>query len=68
MKPRVICPRGRCATPEESRRERRRKSLDPIHAFPHYRKVLSLVAIRRGYLFNQENPSEERINECIHGA
>jgi len=36
------------------------------HAFPHYRTVLSPVAIRHGYLFNTEDPTEEHINESVH--
>jgi hypothetical protein len=36
------------------------------HAFPHYRKVLSPVAIHHGYLSNTEVPSEEHINERVH--
>jgi uncharacterized protein (DUF2235 family) len=36
------------------------------HAFPHYRKVLSPVAIRHGYFTNSENPTEQHINEKVH--
>jgi uncharacterized protein (DUF2235 family) len=36
------------------------------HAFPHYRTVLSPVAIRHGYLFNTEDATEEHINERVH--
>jgi uncharacterized protein (DUF2235 family) len=36
------------------------------HWFPHYRKVLSPVAIRHGYLFNSDDPTEEHINERVH--
>jgi uncharacterized protein (DUF2235 family) len=36
------------------------------HALPHYRTVLSPVAIQHGYLFNSENPAEEHINERVH--
>jgi uncharacterized protein (DUF2235 family) len=36
------------------------------HAFPHYRKVLSPVAIRHGYFTNSQNPAEEHINEKVH--
>jgi hypothetical protein len=36
------------------------------HAFPHYRKVLSPVAIHHGYLFNTDDPAEEHINERVH--
>jgi uncharacterized protein (DUF2235 family) len=36
------------------------------HLLPHYRKVLSPVAIHHGYLFNSEDPDEEHINERVH--
>jgi hypothetical protein len=36
------------------------------HTFPHYRKVLSPVAIRHGYLFSTEDHTEEHINERVH--
>jgi len=36
------------------------------HTFPHYRVVLSPVAIDHGYLMNTEDPSEEHINERVH--
>jgi hypothetical protein len=36
------------------------------HAFPHYRTVLSPVAIQHGYLVNSEDPTEEHINERVH--
>jgi uncharacterized protein (DUF2235 family) len=36
------------------------------HYWPHYRKVLSPVAIHHGYLINSENPDEEHINERVH--
>jgi uncharacterized protein (DUF2235 family) len=36
------------------------------HALPHYRKVLSPVAIRHGYFFNSEDPTQEHINERVH--
>jgi uncharacterized protein (DUF2235 family) len=36
------------------------------HAFPHYRKVLSPVAIHHGYLENSDDPAEEHINERVH--
>jgi uncharacterized protein (DUF2235 family) len=36
------------------------------HAFPHYRKVLSPVAIQHGYVFNSEDPTQEHINERVH--
>jgi len=36
------------------------------HYFPHYRTVLSPVAICHGYFFNRNNPDEEHINERIH--
>jgi hypothetical protein len=36
------------------------------HAFPHYRRVLSPVAIRHGYFINSQNPAEEHINEQVH--
>jgi uncharacterized protein (DUF2235 family) len=35
------------------------------HAFPHYRTVLSPVAIQHGYLVNSEDPTEEHINESV---
>ena len=34
--------------------------------FPHYRKVLSPVAIRHGYFFNTDDPAQEHINEWFH--
>lgn len=36
------------------------------HAFPHYRTVLSPVAIQHGYVANSKNPTEEHINERVH--
>ncbi len=36
------------------------------HFFPHYRTVLSPVAIHHGYLSNSEDRSEEHINERVH--
>ena len=36
------------------------------HAFPHYRTVLSPVAIQHGYLVNSDDPTEEHINERVH--
>ena len=36
------------------------------HYFPHYRKILSPVAIHHGYLLNTQDPAEENINERIH--
>ncbi|MGD0420845.1 MAG: DUF2235 domain-containing protein [Xanthobacteraceae bacterium] len=36
------------------------------HSFPHYRTVLSPVAIQHGYFTNTENPAEENINERVH--
>jgi hypothetical protein len=36
------------------------------HAFPHYRKVLSPVAVHHGYLTNSDDPAEENINERVH--
>jgi hypothetical protein len=36
------------------------------HTLPHYRIVLSPVAIDHGYLMNTENPAEEHINERVH--
>jgi uncharacterized protein (DUF2235 family) len=36
------------------------------HAFPHHRKVLSPVAIRHGYVFNSDDPTQEHINERLH--
>jgi hypothetical protein len=36
------------------------------HYWPHYRAVLSPVAIHHGYFFNSKNPDEEHINECVH--
>jgi hypothetical protein len=36
------------------------------HLLPHYRKVLSPVAIDHGYIFDSENPQEEHINETVH--
>jgi uncharacterized protein (DUF2235 family) len=36
------------------------------HAFPHYRRILSPVAIHHGYVSNTADPSEEHINERIH--
>lgn len=34
--------------------------------FPHYRRVLSAVAIKHGWFFNTRNPKEEHINERVH--
>jgi len=36
------------------------------HAFPHYRTVLSPVAIHHGWFFNSERFDEEHINERVH--
>jgi hypothetical protein len=36
------------------------------HFFPHYRKVLSPVAIHHGYFFNSEAADQENINERVH--
>jgi hypothetical protein len=36
------------------------------HAFPHYRTVLSPVAIAHGYVANSEDPTKEHINERVH--
>src|SRR5215472_1621672 len=36
------------------------------HAFPHYRRVLSPVAICHDYFTNREDPTEEHINERVH--
>lgn len=36
------------------------------HAFPHYRTVLSPVAIAHGYVANREDPTEVHINERVH--
>jgi uncharacterized protein (DUF2235 family) len=36
------------------------------HAFPHYRTVLSPVAIAHGYLASSEDPTEVHINERVH--
>ena len=36
------------------------------HAFPHYHRVLSPVAICHDYFTNRENPAEGHINEKMH--
>jgi hypothetical protein len=36
------------------------------HFLPHYRKVLSPVAIHHGWFTNSEDPNEEHINERVH--
>ena len=36
------------------------------HVFPHYRKVLSAVAVHHGYFFNTEDRDKENINERVH--
>ena len=36
------------------------------HAFPHYRTVLSPMAIHHGYVANTDDPHEEHINERVH--
>jgi hypothetical protein len=36
------------------------------HLFPHYRTILSPVAIHHGYFSNSEDPTEEHINERVH--
>jgi hypothetical protein len=36
------------------------------HYFPHYRVILSPVAIHHGYLTNSKDPNEEHINERVH--
>jgi hypothetical protein len=34
--------------------------------FPHYRAILSPVAIHHGYFGNSKDPTEEHINERVH--
>jgi hypothetical protein len=36
------------------------------HLFPHYRAILSPVAIHHGYFGNSKDPTEEHINERVH--
>jgi hypothetical protein len=36
------------------------------HYFPHYRVILSPVAIHHGYLTNSKDFNEEHINERVH--
>jgi uncharacterized protein (DUF2235 family) len=36
------------------------------HYFPHYRTILSPMAIHHGYIMNTEDPTEEHINERVH--
>jgi uncharacterized protein (DUF2235 family) len=36
------------------------------HLFPHYRTILSPVAIHHGYFSNSEDPTQEHINERVH--
>ena len=36
------------------------------HLFPHYRVILSPVAIHHGYFSNSKDPTEEHINEQVH--
>jgi uncharacterized protein (DUF2235 family) len=36
------------------------------HLFPHYRAILSPVAIHHGYFSNSKDPTEEHINERVH--
>jgi len=36
------------------------------HLFPHYRTILSPVAIHHGYFSNSKDPTEEHINERVH--
>ena len=36
------------------------------HYFPHYRVILSPVAIHHGYLTNSEDSNQEHINERVH--
>jgi hypothetical protein len=36
------------------------------HYFPHYRVILSPVAIHHGYFSDTEDPDEEHINERVH--
>jgi uncharacterized protein (DUF2235 family) len=36
------------------------------HVFPHYRAILSPVAIHHGYFSNSKDPTEEHINERVH--
>jgi hypothetical protein len=36
------------------------------HLFPHYRRVLSPVAIHHGYFVNSEAADQENINERVH--
>jgi uncharacterized protein (DUF2235 family) len=36
------------------------------HLLPHYRTILSPVAIHHGYMFNTDDNGEEHINERVH--
>jgi uncharacterized protein (DUF2235 family) len=36
------------------------------HLFPHYRVILSPVAIHHGYFSNSKDPTEEHIHELVH--
>ena len=36
------------------------------HLYPHYRAILSPVAIHHGYFTNSKDPTEEHINERVH--
>jgi uncharacterized protein (DUF2235 family) len=36
------------------------------HVLPHYRAILSSVAIHHGYLINSKDPTQERLNERVH--
>jgi uncharacterized protein (DUF2235 family) len=36
------------------------------HLFPHYREILSPVAIHHGYFSSSKDPTEEHINEQVH--
>jgi len=36
------------------------------HMFPHYRAILSPIAIHHGYFSNSEDQTEEHINERVH--
>ena len=36
------------------------------HLYPHYRAILSPVAIYHGYFSSSKDPTEEHINERVH--
>jgi uncharacterized protein (DUF2235 family) len=36
------------------------------HIFPHFRAILSPIAIHHGYFSNSEDPTEEHVNERVH--